>query len=316
MAFYGQVVNIPDANFKNALITFNGVDTNGDGEIQESEAAAVTDIYVIGDSISSLEGIASFVNLQQLTCEQNLLTSLDVSQNTHLEWLNCAHNQLTSLVFPTSVHGLLCNNNQLAALDLSGRAFDFLDVSYNQLTELDLSQTDAYFTGFGMILGILGNLYTSFTMPDHYVDGFYCENTQLVTMDLSVARFVFQQEYKYIGNNPNLQYVNIKNGGTDFCTLDSDEMPCDGYSLVIENNPALAVLCADESELVHYAGAAQTVTSDCSGLGVASLEIGSAALAKSGHGCGYDGNAGNFKNFRGFGFQHARSDRAGFQNRF
>jgi len=28
-----QVVNIPDANFKNALITFNGVDTNGDGEI-------------------------------------------------------------------------------------------------------------------------------------------------------------------------------------------------------------------------------------------------------------------------------------------
>jgi len=233
---------------------------------------------VIGDSISSLEGIASFVNLQQLTCEQNLLTSLDVSQNTHLEWLNCAHNQLTSLVFPTSVHGLLCNNNQLAALDLSGRAFDFLDVSYNQLTELDLSQTDAYFTGFGMILGISGNLYTSFTMPDHYVDGFYCENTQLVTMDLSAARFVFQQEYKYIGNNPNLQYVNIKNGGTDFCTLDSDEMPCDGYSLVIENNPALAVLCADESELVHYAGAAQTVTSDCSGLGVASLEIGSAAL--------------------------------------
>ena len=41
----GQIVNIPDANFKNALID-EGVDTNNDGEIQVSEAEAVISLNV------------------------------------------------------------------------------------------------------------------------------------------------------------------------------------------------------------------------------------------------------------------------------
>jgi hypothetical protein len=35
-----QDVHIPDANFKAALLAISGIDTNEDGEIQESEAAA------------------------------------------------------------------------------------------------------------------------------------------------------------------------------------------------------------------------------------------------------------------------------------
>ena len=39
-----QIVNIPDPNFQSQLIQ-QGVDTNGDGQIQVSEAEAVTYIY-------------------------------------------------------------------------------------------------------------------------------------------------------------------------------------------------------------------------------------------------------------------------------
>ena len=60
-----QIVNIPDPNFKNALID-EGVDTNNDGEIQVSEAEAVLNLNVNDRNISSLEGIQSFINLEEL----------------------------------------------------------------------------------------------------------------------------------------------------------------------------------------------------------------------------------------------------------
>jgi hypothetical protein len=43
-----QTINIPDANFKSDLIA-RGVDTNKDGEIQESEALAITYLDVSED---------------------------------------------------------------------------------------------------------------------------------------------------------------------------------------------------------------------------------------------------------------------------
>ena len=84
----GQIVNIPDANFKNALLTtycadFNNdglpdgdADTNNDGEIQVSEAQAVYQLTLNYQGISSLEGIQSFSNLEWLSCNNNNLSTL------------------------------------------------------------------------------------------------------------------------------------------------------------------------------------------------------------------------------------------------
>ena len=70
-----QIVEIPDANFKNALINtvcadFNqdwvydgDVDTNDDGEIQLSEALAVKILNVNNKEIAIIEGIQYFTNL-------------------------------------------------------------------------------------------------------------------------------------------------------------------------------------------------------------------------------------------------------------
>ncbi len=125
-------MNIPDANFKNALLNEAVVDTDGDrwgdidadtnndGEIQISEAQAVVGLIITDKNIASLEGLEYFVNLEvllcrknsihtmdvtnlqyltELWCDENQLTELDVTQNTYLQWLLCDRNQLILLTF-------------------------------------------------------------------------------------------------------------------------------------------------------------------------------------------------------------------------
>jgi len=97
---YSQDLNIPDAVFLNKLIS-QGVDSNGDGIIQLSEALAVTQLNVnaIGAApkIENMEGIQYFTNLIELRCANNLITSLDVTALTNLEFLHCNNNQINLL---------------------------------------------------------------------------------------------------------------------------------------------------------------------------------------------------------------------------
>ena len=85
VVFFAQIVDIPDANFKAKLLSSSpanhvtyslsnawvAIDANGDGEIEASEAADIKELIVIASSISSLEGIQSFVNLRSLYCDGN-----------------------------------------------------------------------------------------------------------------------------------------------------------------------------------------------------------------------------------------------------
>jgi hypothetical protein len=93
-----KIVNITDANFKAYLVGNTAINTNGDTEIQVSEAAAFNDTMFCDEiGISNLTGIEAFTALIYLDCVLNQLTSLDVSQNTALTYLLCYDNQLTSL---------------------------------------------------------------------------------------------------------------------------------------------------------------------------------------------------------------------------
>jgi hypothetical protein len=95
---FGQNVNIPDVFFKAYLLGNTAINTNGDTEIQVSEATAFNGgIYCQSMSISNLTGIEAFTALFTLYCWGNQLSSLDVSQNTALTQLYCYSNQLTSL---------------------------------------------------------------------------------------------------------------------------------------------------------------------------------------------------------------------------
>ena len=135
---FGQIVNIPDANFKNALISGIGVsqvgdieytyneyinfvsdfdtgpvftnptvDTNNDGEIQVSEAQLITGLKLAGMNIASLEGIEAFVNLQYLSVPQNNITDLDISNLSLLEFVDCSFNSITFLDFSLNTNLIL-----------------------------------------------------------------------------------------------------------------------------------------------------------------------------------------------------------------
>ena len=143
MIGFGQpTVNIPDANFKAYLVGEPLINTNGDSEIQQSEATAFNGtISCYYMNISDLTGIENFTALTTLFCYENQLTSLDVSQNTALTTLFCDFNQLTSLDVSgaTDLYFLQCQSNQLTSLDVrTNTALQYLYCYSNQLTSLDV----------------------------------------------------------------------------------------------------------------------------------------------------------------------------------
>ena len=84
-SLFSQNVYIPDVNFKACLVTNPEINTNGDNEIQVSEATAYDGhLYCPSANfgISDLTGVEAFTALTALTCNSNQLTSLDVSNNT------------------------------------------------------------------------------------------------------------------------------------------------------------------------------------------------------------------------------------------
>ncbi|UZR98764.1 MopE-related protein [Chondrinema litorale] len=143
-----QIVDIPDANFKSALINnhINNflIDTNGDGEIQVTEANAYSGgIYVSYENISDLTGIEAFINITKLKCDRNNLTSLDLSQNVALKELYCGNNSIRDINLSQnkSLTYLDCTENLLESLDVSeNTALELLYCYNNQIKSLDVSK--------------------------------------------------------------------------------------------------------------------------------------------------------------------------------
>ena len=110
-----QIINIPDINFKNKLLSATAnvgpayfiaadvygnniaVDINNNGEIELSEALRVYKLTVQNCNITNLSGIEYFTNINYLNCADNLLISLDVSSLTNLNYFRCDRNNLTFL---------------------------------------------------------------------------------------------------------------------------------------------------------------------------------------------------------------------------
>lgn len=156
---FGQIVNIPDVNFKNRLVNTNcaqltspawltDVDTNNDGEIQVTEAQQVlkldvsTNEFNTNGNIFNLDGLQSFTNLTELNCKGNSISMLEVSSFPNLLKLDCSYNQLTDLNLTgvSNLTSLNCSKNLLTQLDVFGLTnLQLIYCIYNNLTQLDLS---------------------------------------------------------------------------------------------------------------------------------------------------------------------------------
>jgi protein phosphatase 1 regulatory subunit 7 len=143
---FSQVVRIPDPNFKARVIAL-GYDTNEDNQIQVSEAQKVTRLYVNDLDIVNLEGINSFINLEEFACNNNKLASLDVSKLKKLKYLYCYNNRISAL----NINGLtqlehlyIHDNFFINVLDISKfTKLQELYISNNRITQLDVSGLDS-----------------------------------------------------------------------------------------------------------------------------------------------------------------------------
>jgi Leucine-rich repeat (LRR) protein len=137
-----QKTYVPDDNFENYLEVMG----MGDGimlndSVLTGSINTVTTLNVDNQNISDLTGIEAFSTLTYLNCDDNQLTSLDVSNNLALTHLYCPRNQLTSLDVSNNLAltDLSCSVNQLTSLDVSTNiALQYLYCVDNQLSSFDL----------------------------------------------------------------------------------------------------------------------------------------------------------------------------------
>ncbi len=138
-----QIVNIPDVSFKNELIS-DGVDTNSDGEIQVSEALAITSISLQSSNIVNITGIEAFVNLTSFQSDPNQVPTIDFSTNVNLVSISIQAaippnvGPLTSINIDSCValENLLVSSSSITALDLGSNVnLTSLYIAVNPLLE-------------------------------------------------------------------------------------------------------------------------------------------------------------------------------------
>jgi Leucine-rich repeat (LRR) protein len=140
-----QIVNIPDAYLKSKLIGhFPVIDTNGDGEIQVSEALATTTLYACCALSEDPTGLEAFINVTQLDVSNNNFTNFDVSVYPNLETLNINGNYVLLSLDVSMLSNLVTLNargcNALSSFTFSGaNNLQTIDVNYSYLSSLDIT---------------------------------------------------------------------------------------------------------------------------------------------------------------------------------
>ena len=255
-----QIVNIPDAHFKNSLIEL-GVDTNNDSEIQETEAQSfIGDINLNDKDISDLTGIKSFSNFRRLYVGDNKLSTLDLSGMTKLEHFYCGNNKLTSINVTgmTNLNYLHCTTNLLTAINLEGLLYlKYLNLDKNQFTSLQINNLSSL-----EICSIEGNkqpLTLSFSnLP--ILKTIYAQGSQLTSIDVSGLQAL---KILSCGSNQlnsisfkdnvlqNLSFLSVTNNPIQFICKDNfDRLPETGNIPQLVDNCVLSTQETGKEKLI------------------------------------------------------------------
>lgn len=162
--------------------------------------------------------LTDLVALKKFELEGTTFSNLDFQHNTMLEEIDCGENQLTSINVSqlTELRELSCNSNLLTSIDLSNNPeLEWLSMGENQLTDIDLSHQRKL----------------------KYVDASYNLFTTLDFSALTECHHYDSEPGYYINDNPNLKWVNLKNGKKDFA-----------WTHTSLNCPNLTYICLDEED--------------------------------------------------------------------
>lgn len=227
---FGQSTLIPDPNFEQALIDAN-IDSDGlNGSILNLDAQQISGgLDLSNKNINDLTGIEAFINITELNCSSNNLSSLNLSSNAQLIGISAVSNNLTDINLNNiqALSALLVNDNQLDSLNFSSHPeLWWLDCNQNNLSYLNISSNTNLVYLFCGENQLTGNLDISnlinlewftcrFNNLSHLVTGIHpnmtiinCQNNNLSDLNLS---YCFSLAQVYADSN-NLVSLNVKNG--------------------------------------------------------------------------------------------------------
>jgi len=242
-AFYTsaqQMTYVPDDNFEQALID-QGYDTPPlDDNVPTANINIITTLNISYKAISDLTGIEDFTALEELNCQGNLLTVLDLSTNTSLRVLNCSSNNLTSLN--------IANNNSLEVLNCSGNSLNNLNVS-NNIALTDLNCGD-------------GNNFNTIDVSNNTaLQKLYCNALNLSNLNISNNTALVELSCAGnnlnnldLSNNTNLELLNC--GGNNLSGIDLSNNTA-LKSLEISQSSNITHLDLSNNPLIHYLGCSQ-----------------------------------------------------------
>jgi uncharacterized repeat protein (TIGR01451 family) len=265
---HAQIVNIGDPSLKAELIA-DGIDTNNDGEIQVSEALAVTSLNLTNNQARTYEGIDQFTNLTHLTIGSasypfDAHNYLDLRKLTNLEVLNCNSGiegevNVSGLANLKILNAGVATFNNIFKFNLTGltslEEFQYSPYSYgiasptevyfNNLTTLkklvvdennftslpigNLSNLESLSCGFNQLTSL-----DLSNMPN--LTDLFCALNQITSLDISHNNITGNLNFR---DNP-LTYVNLKDGIDNNLNL---------YTGFINTN--IQTICCDASELAN-----------------------------------------------------------------
>ena len=273
-----QIINFPDANFKAKLLLLgtatdvNGIwfpiDSNGNGEVDQSEAANIYKLDLYNANITDLSGIEFFVGLRELYCPSNNLTQLSIGSLTNLVKLTCGQNPLQSLdltglnnLKEVQCHWTMINNftlcdcpnletfglsqSQLTTFSIANRPnLTYLNLGHNELVNLQITNCD--------------NLEMLWIRENHLSDLDFNSFPNLETLNvmynlfttLDVSSLTHLTTF-YASGNYLATSLNIKNGSTE-------------NNLEFDYMPNLHFVCADDSQInILFSLFSNNKISDC-----------------------------------------------------
>lgn len=240
---YGQIIDIPDPKFKNALVNTKCVDLlgdgigdrdadiNNDGQIDVNEALNSPMLLLQNLNIKSLEGLSNFKNLTRLNCSNNQLEILELKELKYLYILNCENNmikQITNIEVCENLVGLYFEKNNVDSLNLfSNHKLMNITCELNNLSHLILGRPDSleYLRCYENKIQYL-NLINA-----HKLENLYCYDNELETLDVSSSGKL--KDIRCYNNK--ISYLNLKNNFLE-------------ETILISNNP-FEIICCDENEI-------------------------------------------------------------------
>ena len=137
---------IPDLNFEQYLID-NLIDSDGviNKNVFTTDISGISTLVIPNLGIQDLTGIEGFSNLTVLSAENNLLTTVDISNNVLLQSITFENNLLSTIDVSsnTNLIDIILNSNYLIEVDFANNInLQFLFILNNDLKTLDLSQND------------------------------------------------------------------------------------------------------------------------------------------------------------------------------